>query len=304
MREPASKFINNIPTEDFDYLFANTIQPSMVDLPKWKSFQPKCPSILTIHNINAWSQRGPHIKKNLLHTADSFVSSFYTQKIINKFTYLNTINESLLLSMNKAFPHKETLSIPFSVTHDSVSPENKDTIDFVIPGTVDNRRRDYETIIDVFDVINQDHKNTRLILLGKSDQGIKGKNIVTFDEFVPRETYDNYLKNADFIICPSLPETSTVNTAKEYYGITKSPNIFESIKWRKPLIIPKEIPIPKSMAKSTIQYENYEDLYENMSFYLDNKNTFDKLKEEAYQNSAYYTVDNVKRRISKWIKEI
>ena len=303
-RQPIKKFINNINTEDFDYIFVNTIQPSMVDIPKWKNFNPKCPSILTIHNINAWSEHGPHFKKNILHTADSFVASFYSNRIINKFTYLNVVNESLLLSANKKFPDKDIFSIPFSVANDTVKTDEKKTIDFVIPGTVDSRRRDYETVLDVFDVLQRDYKNIRLILLGKCDQNIKQKNVITFNKYVSKVEYDEYLRNSDFIITSSHPSTSTVNTATEIYGLTKSPNIFEAIKWRKPLIIPREIPVPKSIIKSTILYDNYEELYEQMHHYVKYSDERDKIKDIAYQNSDYYTVENVKRRIKKWIKEI
>jgi len=305
-REPVSTFINKIDTGAFDYIFVNTIQPSMIDLPKWRKFNPSCPSILTIHNINAWSKTGPFIRKNLIHTADSFVASFYKKRVMDKFTYLNVINESLMLSAMKSFPDKTIISIPFTIPIDTIKNDEieKNTIDFVIPGTVDSRRRDYETVLDVFSILRKDFKNVRLILLGKSEERIRKTGVLTFNDYVPRETYDSYLRNADFIICPSYAETHTVNVATEYYGKTKSPNIFEAVKWRKPLFLPKNIPVPKAMKKMVIPYEGYEDLHNIMKFYVKNNDMYSKLMTDVNEAVNYYSLENVKRGIEKWIKEI
>jgi len=303
-------FLSKIPTENYDYLFMNTIQPSMIDIPKYLNFKPKCPSCLTIHNLNAWYNKKPVLRKNLLHSADSFIASFYTKKLANNFGTINVVYEPMISYAISYFPHHNIINIPYSLTKNKKDININRTDDetwFVVPGTFDNRRRDYEPVFDAYIRMKVKHDNIKLVILGKypyNDKLIndiaREANIIFFSKFVPRDEYDFYLRNSDFIICPSVEKSHTVNVVDELYGKTKSPNVHEAIKWRKPLMIPGYIPVPTNIEKSVISYAGTDHLEQLMEHGINHKQNH---KKDADNN--YYTTQKVYKRLSNMLfKEI
>ena len=100
-------------------------------------------------------------------------------------------------------------------------------------------------VIDAFRKLFLEFDNITLTLLGKNEERIEypceygnEEKLITFPNRVPRDVYDHHLENADFIIVPSLEKAHTINMTDERYGYTKSPNVNDAIKFRKPLIIP------------------------------------------------------------------
>jgi len=302
-KQRTKDFIQSIDTNYFDYLFVNTIQPSMIDLPNWKDFKPKCKTILTIHNLNAWISRNKFIpRKNILHSFDSYFSGNYTGRILGKFELVSFVYKPIFDYVSntpkvRTYLPPTLLNIPYSLTLDTIKEDKKDTIDFVIPGIVDNKRRNYEQILSGF---YPGYEKARLILLGKNKENIKGSEwIKTFDERIPTETYDKYLQNSDVVICPSLPTTHTISAAEEIYGTTKSPNIFESIKWRKPLMIPSYIALDPQLKSSTLQYNSSQSFYQQVLQLLENPDLLADLKKQAFNNTKHFTLPVVKKQLER-----
>jgi len=302
-KQKAKDFIENIDTRYFDYFFVNTIQPSMLDLPNWMHFNPHCKTILTLHNLNAWYNTKLILRKNLLLSFDSFISSKLKKRVLSKFDYLSFVYHPVYVYAwtHQLFPRAKYIEIPYSLALDNIKENKKDTIDFVIPGTVDNRRRNYEQILKGF---YPSFEKARLVLLGQNLEDIKGNEwLVTFDGRVPTETYDKYLQNADVVVCPSLPTTHTINSVEEVYGTTKSPNIFESIKWRKPLMIPSYIALDPRLSSSTLQYNSSQSFYQQVLQLLESPDLLKDLKKRAFDNTKHFTLPVVKKGLEKLLQE-
>jgi len=85
----------------------------------------------------------------------------------------------------------------------------KERVVFTVPGSVDSRRRNYETIIKCFEEIDFD--NFDLIFLGKlvdkrvmellSRTAIKDK-IKTFDRRISEEKFEYWIRETDFVLAP------------------------------------------------------------------------------------------------------
>ena len=85
----------------------------------------------------------------------------------------------------------------------------KERVVFTVPGSVDSRRRNYETIIKCFEEIDFD--NFDLIFLGKlvdkrvmellSRTAIKDK-IKTFDRRISEEEFEYWIRETDFVLAP------------------------------------------------------------------------------------------------------
>lgn len=293
-------FLNNILKENFDLMFVNTIQPSLVDLPKWKNFKPKCKSILTIHNLNAWYNKSIIFRKNVFHTFDSIMANIYTARILDNFDYINVVYSPLISTAQQYFPHKTIINIPYSYAQINVKTNKKKSTSFVIPGIVSNKRRDYKTVIKAFNNIFKIHKNINVVLLGKYKDNLNlSSNYKIFNDIVPRDLYDKYLRNTDFIIVPSHDKTYSVNVVSERYGYTKSPNIFEAIKWRKPLIIPNYLPIDTLLKSSLLKYNTPQQLEYILSNLIKDKSFLNKIKKEAYKNTSNFTLDNIRKKVYK-----
>ena len=159
-------FLKSIDTSSFDYFFVNTIQPSMVDVPSYLNFTPKCTSILTLHNLNAWKSRSMHVRPNLLHSLDSFAATLFLDKILENYDYIAVPNKGLIQTAKDYFG-KPVLFIPFALANETFSLSQEPL--FVIPGSVDERRRDYITVFDAFKIICSDYPDVRLMLLGRSN---------------------------------------------------------------------------------------------------------------------------------------
>lgn len=293
-------FVSTIPTEVFDYMFINTIQPSMADLPHWRHFKPKCKSILTLHNLNAWYNRKFCLRKNILHSLDSFIASNYSRRILKRFDYINVVYSVMTDLAQKYFnnTHK-IINIPFAYAHTGIKVDKKQTIDFVVPGIVSNKRRDYQTIINAFNNLSEHYNNIRLILLGKNVENFvfKNPNIVTFDKYISTVEYNEHLRHADFIVVPSVFFTHILNTVDEYYGFNKSPNIHEAIKWRKPLIVPDYLPLDVRLKSSTIKYGTSNHLERQIRILFKHKQIMKDIKKNAVKNSKPFLLKNIRKKV-------
>lgn len=97
------------------------------------------------------------------------------------------------------------------------SDNDTDIVRIVVPGTVTNNGRDYNTLARAFkEVVPQLGKTVELTLLGQVKMGkitlrklqkIQGKRfrLQTFDSWIPQKDYDIHLRNADFLILPFEP---------------------------------------------------------------------------------------------------
>jgi len=276
----------------------------MIDLYKWKHFNPKCPTVLTLHNLNAWHTKRLILRKNLLHSLDSYIASRYLQSILEKITTINVVNPTLVSAANEYFPNKNIISIPFSISINSPKISVNKKIRFTVPGTVDRRRRDYETLLDAFEPLYDYYQTFELVFLGKTYDTFDQPFITSFDERVPEKTYNEYLQSSDFIICPIVPETHTINTTTEYYGITKSPNIFDAIKYRKPLIVPDSISIPANIISNTLTYSDSLSLFNIINQFFTEPQKMKEIKEEAISATERFKKEQIRKDLIPWMKKL
>jgi len=292
-------FIANIPVHNFGKVFVNTIQPTISDFSIWKDYPISGNSILTLHNLNAWSNKSFVPRLNLAHTFDSFISSKYSDKILSKFGTINVVYEPMVEYAKSLFPYHKIIHIPFTLAQDNIVSTPHKTIDFVIPGTVTNNRRNYQELFETFDRIYEKNKTFRLILLGKPGNANIGIRpyVGSFDSRVSDIEYNEYLRNADFVICPSVKNTHTVNTATEFYGKTKASNLCDAIKWRKPIIIPDYISYPDGLLSSVLTYNNSSDLFPKIKRILSDQEYITCLKREAVKNCDWFSKEQVRKRL-------
>jgi hypothetical protein len=186
----------------------------------------------------------------IIHTINKFKKSF-TQKIIHRKIKKYFVLNDFLLSQIIPPPGIQVRSfypLRFPKFDKQIFKPN-DALWIVVIGGVEFRRKDLLGSIVLMDKINE--ANIRYVFLGKSDpehpdvisfkatlQHYAFKSqVVLFDTFIDEETYDAYLKGADFIWPMVHPDTPS---AAEYFKNQISGAMNISFGYKIPMLVHEE----------------------------------------------------------------
>lgn len=292
-----------IKKNEFDVIFVNTIQDHYLAFMLFNLNVKKM--ILTIHNINTW------ILPNKENREPRFIFRKLLRKmILKKYKYINVLSENLKEYFMIYRKDKILYTLPYFVREIKETSSEKDTnnIRFVIPGNIEEKRRDYELVYNTFKKVFKKHGNISIILLGKpigqygekiisKFQQLKeeGCDITFYKEFVPQDIYDKEIEASDFIIGPINVPIVFDNTM-EYYGTTKETGItFNIIMYAKPAILPCKFNIIKKLESGVVHYNNDEDLILKIEEVISNKSYRKSLIEQAIKNSGEFSLENFQK---------
>jgi len=305
------KKVKKICNEKIDLLFINTIQKSILDLPHYFGFNPKCKMILTIHTANAWFYKKPAFDfKRIFRTVDTNLSTIIGRFfILPKFNAINVVYYPIKDFILKNTDYKKSVfTLPFYFFDDNIQisdNEKNSKVLFVIPGQIEEHRRDYDLVLNSFkNIFEKFDKEIVLYLLGYP-VGMYGKNIMKkcrklenkgynikyFDSYVPEKLYDEIMKSVDFIILPIRIKSGSFGVIPEFYGTTKgSAPVFEGIQYGKPMVVPEDFNMYKELKSSTFHYTDSKDLEKIIVEIIQDKNKLEKIKNDAYKNSKQFSI--------------
>ena len=305
------KRAEKICNEKIDLLFINTFQQTIFFLPRYFGFKPKCKTIMTVHTANAWLKPKPvfNIKK-IVATVDTNLSAFISNKFLLKnYDAINVIYPPIKDYILKETKYdKKVFIIPFGMFNEKNLQNKKENkkIQFLVPGQIEEHRRDYGIIIDAFEnLFKKYNKEIELVLLGypvgsygnriiKRCEKLKEQkyNIKYFESFVPEEDYEEIMKKIDFILLPIRIKTKGMGIITEYYGITKgSAGVFEGIQYGKPMIVPKNFNMIKELESSTLKFSDSKDLESVISKIIQDKKKLAEIKKNAVKNSKKFSLN-------------
>ena len=306
------KRIEKICNEKIDLLFINTFQLSCYYLPKYFSFNPNCKKIITIHTVNGWLKPRPYFNpRKIVHSIDTNLSSFIGKNfILPRFDGINVIYAPIKDYVEKKTDYdKEIYTLPFCLYEGEKSKNEKNKrLQIVVPGQIEEHRRDYEILMDAFEtILKKYNKKIDIYLLGYP-VGIYGNKIINkciklkeqgynihfYTDFVPENEYEEIMKKSDILVLSIRIKTRGMGLITEYYGITKgSAAVFEGIQYGKPMIVPKNFNLVKQLESSTLRFLDSNNLGEVLSDLIENKEKIYDLKEKAYKNSSFYSLKNL-----------
>ncbi len=150
----------------------------------------------------------------------------------------------------------------------------------VVPGTLDSRRRNYQQVFKLADQVFGKQMPVEICLLGGAiaehsadlleqcrqiSNKYKGFTYYELPE-VPYEEFDKQMRAAHFIWVPSTVNTIIADNIEETYGQSKSSgNMFDSIRYAKPLLVPASLVIDKEQEDAAIVYKDLEELISILS---------------------------------------
>lgn len=281
-------------------------------------------SILRIHNSNAYFQPGKNFKpvftpyfiwkdsSHILRKTVGELDWYYRKKFLRKIDYLCFPDETLEEYARKTGlikSYQTSLVLPLTAydpKFDKLTDTNE--IYITIPGTIDQRRRDYETVITAFESIKtkltqrvvltllgrpKDHYGHQIIkrMLGLGSGHIQTRH---YNERIPFNEFDNVLKDTDFLILPIVINTKYV-IYREKYGYTKiSGSINDLIRCGKPAIINRDYPLNKNLDQITTTYTSQVELSENIVNWVNHRD-YKKYSGIIKQALVKYSEENIRK---------
>ena len=328
------KFIRRVETlcnkHNIELLFIQTIFESILDLPNFKKFNPRSKVIFSIHSINAWLNNKNLISniKNIFrkpmhindeseynlflrpwYVLDTIISSIYINRyILPRFDGFIVYQSPMIKYIKSLGYNKPVFLIPagFYDGKERREERKKDNkIIFGVIGKYDEKRRDYDIVLDVFEKIFRKYNDkTSLMLLGRP-RGFYGKNVIKksqnlnykwqnikyFSDFIPYDEYNKLAESVDFLVCPIRMETWGEGVIREIAGITRAGSgPLEAVRFRKPLIVPEKYEMPEEFKSSTLKYKDKKDLYRIVEEIIKNPEKKSKYAINATKNAEKFSL--------------
>ena len=294
----------------FDILYLNTISDNHLVYALMILFLKRTRIILTLHDINShFSLRSNVGWRGWVR----YIGKRALLKIVNEF---NVISSTMVEYLKNRVPaDKKVHNVPGSVYEEDKRPTSKqvlNSIKTVIPGTIDNRRRDYYLAFDLLHEIDQKNLPVSIVLLGgMSEYGkdifekcrqyvSKTSNLIFFQtDTVDQPIFDREMDDCHFIWVPSIINTVLSDGITETYGLSiSSGTLFDVIKHAKPFIVPRELSVPAELDSSCFKYESKDQIVPFLQSFLASPERYSAWAENAIQNSRFYTIQNIRNKNS------
>ena len=268
---------------------------------------PHARVILTIHDINCFFHKGN------LNTFSDMLRWQSRKLLLRELEAVNVISETMLPAVrqktNYRFP---VIQIPGAV-YEQQSHELLPTqrLQIVVSGSIDQKRRNYDDVFLLAELAEEAGLPVDITLAGGT-QTLYGKAVLnkarlwkgqfskihSYDGsmLLPAE-YDRVLQSAHFIFSPVVVQTKICGNIPETYGITKSSgSISDAIRFAKPFIVPEELMISSNLQSSVYKYKTLNDITDLLFRIFKNPETYRQWKEQAIDNSNWYSVRKVRER--------
>ena len=318
--EDVRAFLQQIANEKLDAAYIVTLERYFTEFNKTKFTYPL---YFVVHNVESWFSlsiansinnffEGISKGRNIAYLLKSnFIYPLQKKKFIKKllanngtFVLLNDFLRDEVLKKNRT---KKVISLPFSVHYSKLAEQQiiKSKIRITIPGIVDNNRRDYASVLRIFDEEKELFKNFyELELLGplkKTENNAKliqkiaqlnqqGLTVISYPEkYIPLEEYDHKLAQADLILGNLNVAVNKFST----YGKTKeSGTAFAMIRVAKPGLLPSAYQVMDEVKSSTVSFKSYDHLKEILIGFTKDKEGINHLNEEAKKNAVKFAPEN------------
>lgn len=291
------------------YLYLNTVAHHHILFGVLCILLPKTKTILTVHDVN--SLFNPTLRfsaKPILRYIGKKVlagaASEYAVLLENCKRYLQA---GLGIS-------KKITVLPGSVYEGNPDKAVRQLLVFtvVIPGSIDNKRRNYELILCLMEQLKQASLYFQIVILGsartkwaksfqkKIKQASTENSTVRIYEsyFVDQVEYDEQLSRCQLVLLPLVTET-TNDAVTETYGQTKaSGGFFDAVRHAKPVLLPAQIPVSPELEEQCVPYHSLHHLVALLLLYADNEKEYFRLAERAQRNSLNFTPESIRAQLT------
>ncbi len=179
----------------------------------------------------------------------------------------------------------------------------------VVPGSVDNRRRDYTLVFALLEICRVQHIPVQITLLGGfhaehgaeilkqcREYGKENKNLHWFEEqVVDHPLFNRVMQEAHFILAPCVIHTVIADEIAEVYGESlSSGNIGDIIRFARPAIIPVALKTGKEISQVACRYTSVNDIAEQLKLLRDDPDKYLIFQEAALKGSGEFTLEKIR----------
>jgi hypothetical protein len=291
--------------------YLNTISNNHIFYTLMIRLLPKVRAVVTLHDINGYF----HFKFSF--SIRRWIRYIGKRSLIRAVKEFNVVSATMVPYLQSKLPAwKKVYNVPGAVFErmpaECLSPAETGTINMVVPGTIDGRRRNYETVFELLQQCNEAGLPVSVTLLG-SHYGDYGKmilercraysashnNLFFYENssVVDQPEFDRVMNNAHVVFTPSVIDTIIFDGVTETYGLSiSSGNLFDVIKHAKPFIIPEALKMPDNMESSCFHYKTAADIFLMLQRILNEPSFYNELSQKALNNSREYTISKVRER--------
>lgn len=268
----------------------------------------KCKVLMNIHDVNNFFNASYSFNlrtcirkagKDLLHLkADGFIVNAKAMK-----DYITL----------KKLTKKPVFWLPPVISAAKINTLATSVITVTIPGSIDEKRRDYKTALKIFQKIHQLLPGAVSLVLAGRPVGTYGNHIldtaknmiehgmsIKYSHTEIEETeFQSLIAASDVLLSPLQLTTSIHDNIKEQYGTSKvSGNIYDAIRHGKPLIVPAALVVPEEVKTSCLFYTSEENLFQLIKTLIANKELLQRLMSEALNNSRQFSATQVSEKLA------
>lgn len=320
------KRIEKICSNRIDLVIVNTVRD-------WQFifFKPNSKKLAWLRNLNYWFKDTKSLRvyfskmkeiKNI--TNIDLVSNAITGPIIRNLILSNYDGVIVEYPSFKQYIHdhfnyrSKIYFLPNRPFENITLPQIGNKIRFIVAGMIQERRRDYDLILKVFEYLfSHYNKFIELYILGKpigeysskiisySEQLKKqGYNIFYSIEYVPPKIMDEAFKKSDIILSPTRVKYRS-RCVEEIYSITKATGNFpDSIKFAKPCIVPETYNVADELKTSYITYKDEKELQRLIEALIHDRKRLEDLKKEALNNSKKFSLEKMHIKFDEMVEEL
>jgi len=292
-------------SHSFDLLYFNTIADNFIIYAFHLRKFSNIPSVLTLHDING------HFQYKLSFSLARIVRYIGKRLLIKRFQSFNVLADSMVSYLREKLPSgKKIYSIPGNyfdpakITPVKLEPDNP--IKIVIPGSVDERRRNYSIVKELLEATSLQNIAIEICLLGGFRTGYSEStrqfcnnylryktNLKIFEvEIVDQPAFDKHIQESHFIWLPVQPMLSVADGIIEEYGKSIcSGNIGDVIKYARPFFVPRLMPLDEALLDSAIRYDTLDDLISVIQQL--SPTIYIGLQQKAWMASLHYTKEKI-----------
>jgi hypothetical protein len=293
-----------------DLLYLVTISDNLILYALLLKLLPKTRVVLTIHNINSmFSEKSlPGFKSRVRSTGKKW--------LVRSVKEFNVISITMVEHLRRRLTSNQVIhTLPGGLFDEAaVLPVDKPLLSpfrIVIPGTIDNRRRNYQVVFDVLEACRQQEVPVDVVLLGGFSESfgqhirekcllyaVSYRNLTFYDvQVVDQSTFEQEMNAAHLVLLPTVIHTVLFDGVEETYGLsTCSGNIFDIIKHAKPFIAPAGMRIEPALELCCLRYNQPSDIISHLLKLHHSPELFAELQSGALDAAGNYTLEKARER--------
>jgi hypothetical protein len=303
------KMYRLVKKERIELLYLETITDNFIFYAWLVKALPAVKIILTIHDINSFF----YYKNN--GTLRRWLRNAGKKRLIDAVEEFTVINSTMQWYLQRLLPSGKTVRyIPgafFDNANYSLPAAPLLPFRIVVPGSVDNRRRDYTVVFALLEICRKWNIPVQITLLGGfhaehgaeilkqcREYGKENNNLHWFEEqVVDHPLFNRVMQEAHFILAPCVIHTVISDEVAEVYGESlSSGNIGDIIRFARPAIIPAALKTGEEISQVACRYTSVNDIAEQLKLLRDDPDKYLILQEAALKGSGEFTLEKIRAK--------